>query len=91
MTGAFIDIPVKPQTIDEVLWLLAIITIIILSGLVAYLFKKMISRLDEALNDVIKLTVQMQMVLEQLKVIPELQKDVANIGAKLRSSNGTMS
>lgn len=82
------DIPAKPNTIDEVLWLLAIITIIVLATFCAFLFKKMIHNLEKALSDVIRLTVQMEMILKQIEVIPELQKDLANLASKIRSNHG---
>lgn len=84
------EVPLKPQTTDDLTWLLTIVLITLLATCCAYLIKKMVSESKQK-TSWLEQTVR-EIATQQLKQgfqIENLQKDLNNIGNILRSKHGT--
>jgi hypothetical protein len=84
------DLPVKPETLDNLLWLITIALITLLASITAFFVRKTLNdshekttSLENALKEnsiaVIKLTFQ----------IENIEKDLNNLGVKIRSMDGS--
>jgi hypothetical protein len=82
------EIPVKPQTIDELLWLLTIGIICLLGVACAYLIKKMMSDSREKTSWIEKALKEIS--TEQIRQgyqIETLQKNLNDVGQGLKTLN----
>jgi hypothetical protein len=77
-----------PQNLLALEWVM----ILFLGGIVIHFLKKKdksIEEHDRALKEntfaLIKVSVQLENVVKQIEKIPELEKDIANLGASIRS------
>ena len=77
-----------PHTIAELQW----VVILFMGAIIIYFLKKKDKASDEhekALREntfaLIKLSMQMELVLKDLAKLPELEKDLNNLGIKVRS------
>lgn len=78
----------QPHNVSELQWLF----ILLFGSLIVYFLKKRDKAFDEherALREntfaLVKLSLQMELVLKELSKIPEMEKDLNNIGEKVRS------
>ncbi len=86
-----IETPI-PHTIPDLQWVI----IMFMSAIIIYFLKKKDKATDEhekALREntfaLVKLSLQMELVLKDLARLPEIEKDLNNLGIKVRSmTNG---
>jgi hypothetical protein len=76
-----------PTNLYQFLWTLGCGVIVLQIAVVGFFLKEWAKDLKKNTEAVIKLTAQMDMILSQVMKIPSLEKDVNNLGAKVRSSN----
>jgi hypothetical protein len=78
-------IETAPTTIYQLVYSISMAIIILQVAVVAFFLKEQAKALKENTHAVIRLSAQLEFVLEEVHKIPEIQSDLNKLGSKLRS------